>query len=229
MPSRTVILVPRRPDNGRRDLLWRYCRPHWENLGFDIVEGDDLEGAFSRSAALNTASSLAGDWDTAILLDSDVLVDLATVQAAIELSDRVGRVVLPFREWKGLNLGMTDKIMKGFAGNWDRGVRDRYLTNISACVVVPRSIWDLTGGFDERFQGWGWEDSAWMWAVNCLDGPHLRFKGDLWHLWHDKAPEKNTRSSLWRANKALAMRYQSAQHDPDAMVAILSEPGGPLA
>ncbi|TXH43259.1 MAG: hypothetical protein E6Q97_34315, partial [Desulfurellales bacterium] len=170
-----AVLVPRRSDKGPRDVLWNYTRPYWEDLGFEIFEGDHTDnGPFNRSAALNTASDLAGDWEYAILLDSDVLVNLDTVRRAIEYSSRTGRIVHPFRVWKGLDQHHTNLVMQGFKGSWEGGVKLSYWTNISACVVVPRSVWDTVGGFDERFVGWGWEDSAFMWASDCLVGNHLR-------------------------------------------------------
>lgn len=223
-----VILVPRRPDKGQRDRLWAFTRPYWECLGYEIVEGDHLTGPFSRSAALNTAARQAGDWDTAILLDSDVLVDLKTVEQGVELSEHTGKVVHPFRIWKGLNPGMTDEVMKGYSGNWDRGIKETYNDNISACVIVPRRVWECTGGFDERFQGWGWEDSAWMWAVRSLTDTNLRLKGDLWHLFHHPSPERNSASRLWKANRDLALRYHSVMYSPSAMLDLLTEEGGPL-
>lgn len=195
-----------------------------------IIEGDHLEGPFNRSAALNDAASRAGDWDVAILLDSDVLVDLNRVRQAVTLAEQTGRVVHPFREWRGLKPQMTEKVLSGYRGDWSRnGIHQTYRTNISACVVVPRAVWGATGGFDERFQGWGWEDSAWMWAVKALTGGHLRIKGELWHLWHKPSPEKEPGSPLLAQNKELAMRYWNAVCDPDEMLSVLSEDGGPLS
>lgn len=229
--SKRVILVPRRDDNGPRDALWRHTRKYWEALDFPIYEGyDDVPLPFSRSAACNEASKLAGDWDLAILLDSDVLVNLETVKEGIEYSEKTGRIVHPFRVWKGLDGRITQKIItENYAGSWEKYVKLTYWTNISACVIVPRKVWDTVGGFDERFRGWGWEDSAFMWAADTLTGNHLRLHGDLWHLFHPPAQEKNTASKSWQSNRALAMRYQARIFSQERMLEILKEDGGPLA
>lgn len=225
----TVILVPRRPDNGHRDTLWAYAKPTWAELGFPIVEGDDLDGPFNRSAALNRASALAGKWDTAILLDSDVLVNSKQVLDAIELSKTMERVVFPFRTYQALNAGMTTHIMEGFKGNWAKGLRATFYDNKSACVVVPRKVWDAVGGFDERFIGWGWEDVAFSLVTSSYAGNFMRIPGDLWHLHHHRSPENNHASPLFIANRDLCHRYLESRGSWTTTQTILSEAGGPLS
>lgn len=226
---KTVILVPRRADNGHRDRLWQFAQVHWENLGFAIYEGDHTEGPFNRSAAVNRAAELAGTWDSAIIIDSDVLVDLARVKDGMVYSDEMSRIVFPFRTYQALNAGMTEMIMDGYHGSWTKGIRATFYDNRSACEIVPRSVWESVGGFDERFIGWGWEDVGFIHYSDALNGNHLRLVGDLWHLWHHRSPENNHASPLFLANRDLAHRYLEARFSPAETVAILSEPGGPLA
>lgn len=225
--DKTVILVPRRADNGRRDQLWNYTRPQWAELA-DIYEGDHLEGPFNRSAGVNTAAKLAGDWDLAIVIDSDVLVDHHNVRTALELARRTQRMVFPFRHYRALNPQGSDLIMKGFKGNWNPYVRAVFRDNKSACFVIPRSVWDMVGGFDERFVGWGWEDVAFVYALAGLDKAYLRLSGDLWHLWHHRSPENNQQAPLYLANRDLCHRYIEARTKEETL-AILSEEGGPLS
>jgi hypothetical protein len=223
----TVILVPRRDDGGERDALWAFARKHWEGMGVPIFCGDHLDGPFNRGAGINTAAKLAGDWDTAIIIDSDVLIELAKVSLAVECAQRFQRVVHPFREYHALTPGGTKAIMNGFSGNWKGHVKYTWWINMSCCVVVPRSVWNEVGGFDERFVGWGWEDVAFIQSTDCLTGNHLRFYGDLWHLYHHRSPENNHASPLYNASKVLATRYIESRYDPDAMRSLLREPGGP--
>ena len=71
----TVILVPRRDDNGYRDELWAWTKAWWEReqSHMPIIEGYHTDGLFNRSAAINTAARIAGDWDVAVIIDADVI------------------------------------------------------------------------------------------------------------------------------------------------------------
>lgn len=57
-------------------------------------------------------------------------------------------------------------------------------------LVVSRDGWDRVGGYDERFVGWGHEDSVFNIAL-LLKAAWDRIPGSAWHLWHP-APLKNT-------------------------------------
>lgn len=223
--------MPMRPDNGERDRLWVYTKEFWAELGFPFYEGLHLEGPFNRSAALNAArAQVTGDWDAALILDNDVLVDRSRVMKGVAYALHMNRMVLPFRVWKGLNHSMTKAIMdNNHKGSWENGVRHVNPTNMSACVVVPRTVWETVGGFDERFIGWGYEDNAFALATSALCGNPLRLSGDLWHLFHTKSKENDVNSPLYLANRDLCSRYIEAANDPDQMRDILSEPGGPLS
>ena len=53
---KVAILTPRRPDGGRRDELWSFCRRWWTERfpDWEIHEAD-VSGVFNRGAAINAA------------------------------------------------------------------------------------------------------------------------------------------------------------------------------
>ena len=83
-----VILVPRRGGYPDRDRLWAFCRTWWLNdfPDWEIHEGEGPEGPFCRSHAINEAATKAGDWDVAVIIDADVLLDPHAVRAAVDLA-----------------------------------------------------------------------------------------------------------------------------------------------
>lgn len=226
---RTVFLVPRRADNGHRDALWAWCKARWQRLfpGVQVYEGHHNEGLFSRSAAINRAARLAdadGRWDFGIVIDADILVRTSQLREALARASKTGRVTWAHRRWRGVNEEWTAKILKEQLdlgpeiGSVDIDVLVERTTPLSwsCCIVIPRGIWDETGGFDERFRGWGFEDIAWQSLICGLYGWE-RIEGDVIHLWHPRSEERIvkgrpswTASPEYLANGRLGRRYMYA-------------------
>jgi hypothetical protein len=230
-----VILVPRREDHGPRDALWEWCRAWWERYQshMPIFEGHHTDGQFNRSAAVNRAAKLAGDWDVAVIIDSDVICDPQRVKDAVALALETGKMVIPHDIRKDLDHQGTEAVMHGFTGNWDRFVRRRYGVfnghpSVSSVIVVPRVLWDEIGGFDEWFRGWGYEDTAFAAAAETFGGI-IRLEGEVWHFWHPTAAEGKRGTETHSRNSARGQRYRVAIGDKAAIRALQEEGRQPLA
>lgn len=239
-------------DGGERDRLWSWCRARWlrDVPEIPIVEGHHAgPGLFNRSAACNRARAGVPDGtDVVVILDSDSWIDPDQVRQAIRVAHAHGRVTVGFEWWYGLNEAGTEKILRGHRGSWTGFIRNRYHDSHSALVAVPVDLWDAVGGFDERFVGWGLEDSAFVLATDIVSlaslgtdyvvgrprrhgtfgwavEPHLRIDGDCWHLWHARSDAR--RDAEREGNRPLFERYQEAHRladlDVDAGIAALHE------
>lgn len=235
-----VILVPRRDDNGPRDDLWAWTKAWWEReqSHMPIIEGYHTEGLFNRSAALNGAAKLAGDWDVAVIIDSDVICDPDRVKEAVRIARETGKMVLPHDLRKDLSPRGSDLIRAGYQGNWDKHVHLAYGSkdsdprvsrvlrlghpSVSSVVVVPRSLWDTIGGFDETFRGWGYEDTAFAAAAETFAGI-VRMEGEVWHFWHPTATEGKRGTKSWTHNHAKGQRYRAAIGKPELIRALQAE------
>lgn len=220
-----VALVPRRADSGPRDRLWEWCRAHWAEAMPDmpIIEGhDDNEGPFNRSRAMNRARALAPDADVAFILDADVILSNEQIEESITIARDTGGACIAYTDWLGLNQKGTERILTGYVGSWDRFVKDRYKHSVSSAVAVPLALWDRATGFDERFCGWGFEDSAFMDALHTFGGRPTRLAGNVWHLFHHRTEQLHGAVQL-TANRELYAGYANARGDRVAMRAVLSE------
>lgn len=190
--------VPWRPDGGRREQLWSFCRTWWsERLPeAEIVEGSSPDGPFNRSAAINAAAS--GRWDVLVVMDADIITAPEQVRTAISRAKGAG-LVMAFDEYRGLNASTTAAVLGG-AMPANRGIRFRSRTHVSSLFAVDRDTWERSGGFDERFRGWGCEDVAF--ARSC--GVASRVSGPLWHLWHPNSPHKRTGQWFQQNRRILA-------------------------
>lgn len=213
------MLVPFRPDGGHRDRLWDFLQfGFWPRFDFDVcVGGDSGAGRFNRSAALNAAARVAGDWDVAVIADSDTWVPTRQLDQAIGLAVDSGRLVSALSGVVELDADCTEALLScGFDETRlsVAAVRTDELATQSSMLVVGRRLWDDIGGFDEGFAGgWGGEDNAFWRAAHILGGTPLRTAGFAFHLWHEPAaPDAYKRSDAgYRANLARWHRYRVAR------------------
>lgn len=223
--SGTVILVPRRDGFKQRDRTWAWVKAWWAEQfpELPIIEGHHTVGLFNRSAALNLASELAGDWDTAVIIDSDIICDPGRVRQGIATATDTGRLTVPFTVRNNMDQRGSERVMRGERGPWEGFIARRYYDQHSSCIVVPRTVWDTVGGFDEMFAGWGMEDTAFAIAAETLVGRIERIEGDCWHLYHPSAPEGHINTPSANANRSRGARYQAAEGNPDAIRALMAE------
>lgn len=222
---RVVVLIPRRADHGRRDQIWGWVKNRWsEEVDWPVYEGhDDGPGKFNRSLAINRAAEKAGDWDVAVIADSDTFCGTKQLVEAVEGATGDCGFWLAYDIYAYLTRQMSDKIMKGFVGNWHDGVEFTMTGTCSSMVVVERSVWDEVGGFDPGFVGWGFEDVAFSHACQTMGNGLRRTHGHVWHLHHPSSPENSHRSPEWKANRARMMQYQEAAYDEPRMRKLLAE------
>lgn len=217
-----VALVPRRADRGHRDAVWRWVADRWATLRPDVevVEGHHDDGPFNRSLAVNRAAAAAGDWDVAVVADSDSFVGEDQFREAVAVAVASGQITFAFSRFRYLSRGMTAAVMEGFVGDWLPGVEWSLGDTCSSQVVVPRALWDEARGFDPGFVGWGMEDVAFTLACTSLGGGARRVAGDVWHLWH---PPSTDATPLREANTERMRRYEACQYDAACMRALIGE------
>jgi hypothetical protein len=223
---RTVILVPYRPDGDHRDQLWGFTRG-WltrHHLGYPIHLGSSPPGPFNRSAAINQAATAAGDWDVAVICDSDTVVPPAQLEDAVAHAHDTGLLTSALTTVAELSRTSTaallaDEQIDVTTLGKIRTRRKDDLTQ-SSVIAVPRALWDAIGGFDEQFSGWGCEDNA-FWIAATLhsgaaqrghrtDGTPRRIHGAAYHLWHEKASKIKLFDPIFRANFFRLRHYKKA-------------------
>lgn len=209
------VLVPRREDGGARDAVWKRLRETvWDAEQWRVVEGHhDGPGPFSRSAALNTAAELAGDWDVAVITDADSLVHPGQLLDAITLAGETQRLVIAHDRWVNVSPDEHDAFLATRAVRW-RDDREIYPMTVSSMLAMPRSVWDTVGGFDERFIGYGYEDNAFAKTCRVLTGEPLRMVGSVYHLSHEQDRPKlreQLRDRHAQANRARWRQYAAAK------------------
>lgn len=197
-PRPIPVLVPRRNDHGHRDRLWRWTQDaYWnrgQGKGYRIVEGHHVEGPFNRSAALNLAAELAGNWDVAVIADSDAWVPPEQLDEAVRLARQTNRLVSAFTEVHEVAEKETlDLLAVDYAPRLApaRRIRTAALETQSVMLAVTRNLWEQVRGFDPVHNGWGGEDNSFWRACHIATGEPLRVEGPAFTLWHEPASREH--------------------------------------
>ena len=221
------ILVPFAPAGPERDAAWAWNEQRWRKLLPDaeiLVGSPDLTGdpaRFNRPLAINRAAAGASG-EVFIIGDADTACDPETIQQAIE----AGQLVYPKR-YVRLHQRVTEHWLS-LPPDWpcppfERDSHDVFGA-VSGVVVMPRSTFEAVGGFDERFEGWGWDDGAFAYAASTVVGPWTNI-GHAYHLWHPQPDEDCFNGPYAQRQRELSDRYAACVSDPSAMLSLIRERG----
>jgi len=215
---KVVTLVPWRGGDELREQSWDIVRPYLERFGWRISLGD-REGPWSRGAAINAAARDAGNWDVAVIADADTIPPEG-LDAAVAAALRSGGGVRPHDHLYRLTpSGSIAAANRGTAALEPRHIEREHPGG--GFLIVAREGWDRVAGFDERFVGWGHEDSS-LNIQLLLKADWDRIPGEAHHLWHPE-PERKTvnyrrkRQLLdrMRRENAVAIRAAAQRKDYD--------------
>jgi hypothetical protein len=190
---RIAVTIPYRPDGERRERNFHTVVEHFTAILpiSDIIPIDTDHEPFNRAGARNAAVDRARDYDVIVICDADTILETEPLHSAINAALTDGLVHNPFTIVQALSQGSSSRWCKGnrnkpsiiFTCDWGVG---------SAYVTTPQAWWDI-GGQDERFTGWGFEDTSFAIAHRTLKTPMPRHHGTATQLWHPPAPREGSR------------------------------------
>jgi hypothetical protein len=210
-----LVAIPWRDRGDReRTRALDFVRGHLKTItGVEPVITDGMGERFSLSAARNAAveRAKAAGVKVIVICDADTLVEPQAMHSAIEIAAIQDRVILPFTLYRALGPNESQAVMNGRdpARMTDIGSLTWSVGGVFVCR--PKS-WDALGGQDERFTGWGCEDTAFNLVADRLDRSHVRVKGTIHHLWHPHPETRDPEHAEYKANAALLAQYTEAEN-----------------
>lgn len=237
-----------------RNVEWlkKYWRAQLPEAELIIGTDPDWDLPFSKSVAVNDAVSKSSG-DILVIVDADGYIPVETVlECAAEIREARSRGhrlwFVPYRQFYRLTekasarlldsspkhpLKFSEPISHAYQmGGNDPRVGHWYGAMIQIC---PREAFDITGGWDERFRGWGGEDHAAMRAMDTMYGLHKTMPGQVLHVWHPQiGPEGEFSQVHWKdrmwegqfspgVNDALVQKYIGAYRRPERMAKLIAE------
>jgi len=242
------LLIPFRAEEDSprfRAFEWtiRYYASHLP--GAEIIVGTDDSLPFSKTKAFNHARERATG-DVLVLIDADCYIDTdVLLHCAKEIRRERKRGYrlwyIPYRRFYRLTEEATRRVLKSNPRDPLRfptppSEKDTEAHSSASrghwwgalIQVMPSEAYDMVGGCDPRFRGWGGEDVAFMRAVDTLYCKHKTTRNQVLHLWHPMIKtEWNLR--MWdgqlsaKDNDRLANRYYAAFGDPKRMRNLVGE------
>lgn len=182
--------------------------------GFIFYNEDEFKKSFAYNAGANMAhGNVFCFWDV------DVLIEDRFIKEAYD-NIKSGEVdhVYPFT---GLFINVLPDLYPKFLDNYDfsallklwndKHPSAEFASDISpgGCNLISRKAFRLINGFDERFIGWGFEDSDFLYRSRRNN--RVKYLGDkdaiCWHLHHTNAkrlenPHYNNNILLFNRNNA---------------------------
>jgi Glycosyltransferase like family 2 len=245
------IIIPFRcvdPDDQRvRNFEW--LKAYWQEQlpAAEIIVGEDPSDCpFSKSVAVNNGVA-ESTGDILVIVDADGYISADKVlYVADEIRDAQERGqrlwFVPYRQFYRLTEAASAELLDSdpadplefpeplpsalAMGDNDPRIGHWYGAAIQIC---SREAFDIVGGWDERFRGWGGEDAAATHAMDTLYAPHKTLPGQVLHVWHPqlgpqgKAAQISWKERMWDgqsgpgANDWLSMEYYAAYRRPERM------------
>lgn len=225
MPEpRVAIVVPWRPGSPDRERAWEWAERWWKQFDWPIhIVEHEGKAPFSRSWCINEGARRAWPWDILIAIDADVFTeDPQQVRDGVRVAWETGRLTIPLTVGADLNDRGTRLLVAGQPG-WEKQLHKRREVCTSRVWIMRRDLFEVVGGFDERFRGWGHEDVAAFHSMRTLRGCE-QLPGTCYHLWHTPSFPKARRTREWSDGNTLVQRYLEADRQGwPALAPILAE------
>lgn len=185
------------------------------NLKHIFVENS---GSFNKSWGLNIAASHAS-CGRLLFADADMLMSAASLNAITEAMNQGIDAVNPYDVLIDLSQQETQQLLEQSADlNISRSTEDLNRKSLGqhppfcgGVFAITRTLYQLTGGMDERFEGWGGEDDAMSKRVTFFSSTMTTLSSTAYHLWHEDDEHVTNHTSAYIRNLALLTQYYERQ------------------
>ncbi|MGM0904476.1 MAG: galactosyltransferase-related protein [Bacillota bacterium] len=222
------ILMPYRSDHGPRDRAFKWVKAFYQKVlpEAEICVSDCTTDLFSRAEAINRSAKQATG-DIFMIADADIILDPDIIKMSVQLLKEHAWVV-PYSRVKHVSRKSTRALLNT-EPSWPAQIDFEVSRTANAAArnfiggvnIISRDNFEVVGGFDERFLGYGAEDDAFGHSVNTVCGRYLRLDTDIFHLWHPRVRTKS--NPHYQANIALLKRYIQAGKSKKRMLNMINE------
>ena len=152
----------------------------------EICVGEDDSEVFNRSKARNNAFEISTN-NIICIIDADTIIPPESVFDGINICTKNSTWVIPYYNYFNLTREYSQRFMMSDSLPLEDELEfDFKILSWAGALILDREMYHKVGGYDERFEGWGWEDVAFRVALDNKIGRHLRCGSYVAHLWHPR-------------------------------------------
>ena len=203
----SVLCAFRAPPGSWRDTLRATVEAMWSELDVEFVYGSDgrnYDEPFNAAAALNAARAEAKG-DMLLAVGCDLIPPSADDIRQLEADLQTWPWAVLYENTRELSQAATQAVIDG-APVPGPSADDFVSPTCTGIHAMRTEVWDRAGGYDERFDGWGFEDTA-MRLVLSTFYRNRPGRGTAVTLWHPRPTDQWSKAGR---NDALFRRYQGA-------------------
>jgi len=213
------IVIPWRESASRLPAFNKLINWYKKNMpNAEIFLSDRPGDAWSMSGSRNDGVNLAKNagCDIIILSDADTFPQLDSVKKAIKAALVDNKIHIPYQETHFLYSKESERFL-----NHDKLYYYHALISFTECsginIFTPLA-WELIGGGDEKFNGWGYEDTAMNYAHNIIHGSYyISHVGKTIKTWHDL----QSRDDVNAQNNKLLYNFYETKKTPEEILKLI--------
>ena len=214
-----AVAVPWRYQETRKyakELVEDWYKNNLPECSIFFVDSDATK-VFNPAQARNNCVKIAKDFDVVIINDADTIPEIGPLKQSIQDCVNTNLVHLPYTEYRTLGKNGTKEHLEGSE------ISDCSFTlvkdAISGTLVLKPEVWWKHGGQDEKFMGWGYEDSAWYMAhCTLMKKDPVRHKGRLYALHHEPSKKEGEQ---YVSNAQRCFLYVNSQNNYEEMYKLV--------
>lgn len=233
------IIMTYKSDGSYKDKHLEYSLKRWEYLFPEVEiivvedENKDNKGwkTFNKSKLLNRGVKQATK-EVLFFCDIDMVFSQNTILKAYREVFNAS-IVLPLNKIILLQEDISNKIMKlpieekiskypYDASNSEFRMKEGL--SASGCYMITKNNYYLAGEHDERFIGWGDEDSAFRdAAITMINAPFVRLEESILHLYHPRGSTTVSKKEKQKRKEFYHKEYRQNRGNKEKMQKIILE------